>query len=233
MPWEIFERIARRYEGWYTTPHGAHADQAECALLEWLLSFFPDAHSVLEVGCGTGHFTIWLGKQGWRTLGIDRAPAMLSELRQRVPTLPVILSDAHRLPVRRGAVDLVLFVTTIEFLEEPTIALMEAVRVARQGLLVVVLNRWSQGGLSRRWGPQARGSLLGQARDFSLGSLRVLVQKAAGERLQKIHWTSTLFPDGLWWVRAPVPVGDVIGIAAGFAPHQSTENTDTEGKERA
>ena len=219
MPWEIFERVASRYEGWYTTPRGEQADQAERMLLDWLLSLFPDAHSVLEVGCGTGHFTTWLAKQGLWTLGLDRAPAMLTELHRRVPALPVILSDAHRLPVRGGAVDLVLFVTTIEFLEEPDIALVEAVRVARQGLLLVVLNRWSLGGLSRRWGPQSRGSLLGQARDFSLGSLQALVQKAAGGRLQKIHWTNTLFPDGLWWVRAPIPVGDVIGIAAVLAPH--------------
>jgi SAM-dependent methyltransferase len=218
MPWELFERVASRYEGWYTTPRGEQADQAERALLEWLLSFFPGARSVLEVGCGTGHFTLWLGKQELWTVGLDRAPAMLTELHRRAPALPVILSDAHRLPVRGGAVDLVLFVTTIEFLEEPGVALAEAVRVARQGLLVVVLNRWSLGGLSRRWGPQARGSLLGQARDFSPGSLRALMRKAAGGRLQKIHWTSTLFPDGLWGVRAPVPGGDVIGIAAVLVP---------------
>ena len=220
MPWEIFERVASQYEGWYATPRGEQADQAERALLDWLLRFFPDARSVLEVGCGTGHFTTWLAKQGLWTLGLDRAPAMLTELHRRVPTLPVILSDAHRLPVRGKAVDLVIFVTILEFLEEPDTAIKEAVRVARQGLLLVVLNRWSLGGLSRRWGPQARRSLLGQARDLSLGSLRALVQKAAGGRLQKIYWTSTLFPDGLWWAQAPMPVGDVIGITTILAPHQ-------------
>jgi SAM-dependent methyltransferase len=213
VPWEIFERVASRYEDWYTTPRGERADQAERVLLEWLLGLFPGARSVLEVGCGTGHFTTWLAKQGLWGLGLDRAPTMLTDLHRREPALPVILSDAHRLPMRGGAVDLVMFVTTLEFLEEPDVALAEAVRVARRGLLLVVLNRWSQGGLSRRWGSQARGSLLGQARDFSLGSLRALVQKAANGRLQKIHWTSTLFPDGLWRVQVPLPVGDVIGMA--------------------
>jgi SAM-dependent methyltransferase len=219
VPWEIFERAASHYEDWYTTPRGEHAEQAERALLEWLLRLFPGARSVLEVGCGTGHFTTWLTRQGLWVLGLDRAPAMLTELHRRAPALPVIVSDAHRLPVGGRAVDLVMFVTTIEFLEEPDMALAEAVRVARRGLLLVVLNRWSQGGLSRRWGPQARGSLLGQARDFSLGSLRALVRKAAGGRLQEIHWTSTLFPDGLWRVRAPLPVGDVIGMAAVLDPY--------------
>jgi SAM-dependent methyltransferase len=214
VPWEIFERAASRYEGWYATPRGERADQAERALLEWLLKPFPDVRRVLEVGCGAGHFTAGLATQGLWTVGLDRAPAMLVELHKRVPELPVILGDAHQLPVRTGAVDLALFVTTVEFLEEPEVALTEAVRVARQGIILLVLNRWSLGGLSRRWGPQAHQSLLGQARDYSLVSLRALVTKAAGKRLLEVRWASTLFPDGLWWVQVPIPVGDMIGMAA-------------------
>lgn len=70
------------------------------------------------------------------------------------------------------------------------------------------------GGLSRRWGLQARRPLLGQAWNYSLASLRASVKKAAGRRLREIRWASTLFPDGLWRIRAPIPLGDVIGIAA-------------------
>lgn len=55
MPWEIFERAASQYEGWYDTAPGQRADQAERALLAWLVGFFPTACSVLEVGCGTGY----------------------------------------------------------------------------------------------------------------------------------------------------------------------------------
>jgi SAM-dependent methyltransferase len=214
MSWEIFEQAANRYEAWYATPHGQRADHAERALLERLLASFPTAQSVLEVGCGTGHFTAWLAGKGLEVVGLERAPAMLVQFHQRAPELPVILGDAHQLPVRTGAVDVAVFVTAIEFLEEPEVALREAVRVARQGIILLALNRWSLGGFSRRWGSQARRSLLGQARDYSLTSLRALVQKAAGERLLEVHGTSTLFPDGLWWVHAPIPLGDVIGMAA-------------------
>jgi ubiquinone/menaquinone biosynthesis C-methylase UbiE len=172
---------------------------------------------VLEVGCGTGHFTAWLASTGLRVVGLDRAPAMVAELRQRFPALPGIMGDAHRLPIREQAVDLVVFVTTLEFLEAPTAALADAMRVARQGLLLVVLNRWSLGGLSRRWGRQARQALLGQARDYSLRSLRATVQQAAGTCVHEVRWVSTLFPDGFWRVRAPLPLGEVLGLAVGFA----------------
>jgi SAM-dependent methyltransferase len=169
---------------------------------------------VLEVGCGTGHFTAWLAGQGWRVVGLERAPAMLAEVHRHFPEIPVVLGDAHELPMRQGAVDLVVFVTTLEFLDEPALALSEAARVGRQGLVLVALNPWSLGGLSRRWGRQRRHTLVSQAREVSLVSLRRMVRAAVGRRLQEIQWVSTLFPDGLWRVQAPIPVGEVIGMVA-------------------
>jgi hypothetical protein len=105
-----------------------------------------------------------------------------------------------------------VFVATLEFLERPAEALAEAVRVARQGVVLVALNRWSLGGVSRRRGPQARGSLLGTARDYPVPALVSLLRQAARGRLARLRWTSTLFPDGLWGLRAPVPLGDVLGV---------------------
>jgi ubiquinone/menaquinone biosynthesis C-methylase UbiE len=217
MPWAIFERAAGQYEAWYGTAAGRRADQAERALLQWLLQRFPTAGSVLDVGCGTGHFTAWLATQRVRAVGLERAPAMLAEMRLKWPYLPAVLGDAHQLPFRGGAVDVVVFVTALEFLEEPVQALVEAVRVARQGVIVVALNRWSLGGLSRRWGAQAKRPLLGQARDYSMRELRTLLCRAAGPRLQAVCWASTLLPDGLWRRRTRIALGDVLGLAAVLA----------------
>lgn len=222
MPWTIFERTAAQYEVWYSTAAGRRADQAERALLQWLLQRFPTATSVLDVGCGTGHFTAWLATQESLAVGLERAPAMAAELRRRLPQLPVVLGDAHQLPFQGGAVDVVLFVTALEFLEEPAQALVEAVRVARQGVIVVALNRCSLGGLSRRWGAQAKRPLLSQARDYSMRELRTLVRRAAGPRLQEVYWASTLLPDGLWRRRVRLAIGDVLGLAAVLAAPSPT-----------
>ncbi|MBN1135320.1 MAG: hypothetical protein JXM73_01975, partial [Anaerolineae bacterium] len=51
--------LASGYEAWYETT-GRRADRLEKALLKQLLARFPQASSLLEVGCGTGHFTRWL-----------------------------------------------------------------------------------------------------------------------------------------------------------------------------
>jgi len=180
VSWQIFERAAAGYEAWYGTARGRRVDEAERALLAWLLAPFSGARSVLDVGCGTGHFAAWLRDRALDVIGLDRSLAMLAELRRRHAAIPVVVGDAGGLPVRSGAVDIALLVTTLEFLERPETALGEAVRVARQGLVLVVLNRWSLGGLSRRLGPQARRPILGSARDTSLVALRRMVRAGAG-----------------------------------------------------
>lgn len=218
MSWRLFERAAEGYEAWYATARGRRVDEAERALLAWLLAPFADARSVLDVGCGAGHFAAWLRGHALDVIGLDRSPAMLAELRRRHAAIPAIVGDAGGLPVRTGAVDVALLVTTLEFVERPEAALSEAVRVARQGLVVVVLNRWSLGGLSRRVGPQARRPILGAARDLSLFALRRMARVAAGDRLQSLHWASSLFPDGFWAARWRVPIGDVIGMAVVLSP---------------
>lgn len=216
--WRRFERHAAGYEAWYATPRGRRADLAERALLERLLAPFAGARSALEVGCGTGHFTRWLAGRLPHVVGLDRAPAMLTQAHRRHPGLRLVQGDAQQLPVRSRAVDLGLFALTLEFLDDPAGALAEAVRVARRGVLVMALNRCSPGGLSRRWGPDARRPLLGQARDFTLGALRMLASTAAGARLRSLRWASALFVLGRADLSLRIPLGDVIGLAVELGP---------------
>jgi SAM-dependent methyltransferase len=220
--WQLFQRDAAGYDAWYATPRGRRADLAERALLERLLAPFGAARSALEVGCGTGHFTAWLHRRLASVVGLDRAPAMLAQARRRNPGLPLVQGDAHDLPMRSGAVDLCVIMLTLEFVERPDLVLAETVRVARHGVVVVALNRWSRGGFSRRWGRDARARLLGRARDFSLGSLREHATMAAGPRLRTVRWASALFPRALGTAVGRIPLGDVIGVAVELTPCTAT-----------
>lgn len=53
------EQVPAQYEAWYETPEGRRADSLEKAVLRWLLRDVR-ADRVLEIGCGTGHFSRWL-----------------------------------------------------------------------------------------------------------------------------------------------------------------------------
>ena len=70
--------VALSYEAWYETT-GRRADRLEKALLKWLLASFPQASSLLEVGCGTGHFTRWFKDLGLQTAGLDLSLPILVE----------------------------------------------------------------------------------------------------------------------------------------------------------
>lgn len=198
--------VAARYEDWYAGP-GRGADALEKSLLGKLLAHFPEARTALEIGCGTGHFSRWLVERGLKVAGLDLSWPMLLEAR-RLRRLPCLQGDAQALPFADRAVDLVLLITTLEFVENPMGTLVEAIRVARQGLILGVLNRWSLLTLQYR----ASGNPLWQtAQFFSVGELTRLIRQAAGERLRSVRWRTTLWPIP-HLPDLPVPWGGFIGL---------------------
>jgi ubiquinone/menaquinone biosynthesis C-methylase UbiE len=200
--------VAARYEDWYSGP-GCHADDLERRLLGKLLAGFPQARSVIDIGCGTGHFTRWAGNKGLTATGLDASKAMLAEAR-RLDGVEYLEGNALELPFGDRAFDLAMLVTTLEFVADPLRALSEAARVARQGLLLGVLNRHS---LVAR-GYRASGkSLWHSAHFFTPWELSQLVRQAAETRLRRLSWRTTLWPLPL--VRdLPLPWGGFIGLAA-------------------
>lgn len=199
---------ASRYEQWYGGP-GRDADVLEKALLARLLSLLPDARSVLEVGCGTGHFTRWMAKQGLQAVGMDVSGPMLNEARRRGGP-EYVHGDALALPVADRSYDVAAMITTLEFLPDPARALAEAARVARRGILLGVLNRWSLLALQYRL---SRKAVWRAARFYGVWELARMVGRAAGRRAEKLSWRTTLWP--IWGVRdLPLPWGGFIGMVA-------------------
>lgn len=198
--------VVSGYEAWYETT-GRRADRLEKALLKQLLARYPRASTILEVGCGTGHFTRCFGERGLQAAGLDLSLPMLAEA-GRLGSPPYVCGDALALPFSTGAIDLVVLVTTLEFLPEPIQALAEALRVAQQGLVLGVLNRQS---LSGRQSKREGGPIWGVAQLFTPAELSRLVHRAAAGRPTKIVWRTTLWP--VWSGVLPLPWGGFIGMA--------------------
>jgi ubiquinone/menaquinone biosynthesis C-methylase UbiE len=200
--------VAARYEDWYVGL-GREADELEKRLLAKLLACFPGAKTALEVGCGTGHFTRWLQECGLTVIGLDLSWPMLLEA-HRLQSPPCLQGDALTLPFADRSIDLVALITTVEFVENPLRALEEAVRVARQGLILGVLNQRSLLALQYR----ASGKPIWKAAHFfSVAALKQLVVQAAGKRLLSVRWRTTLWPIPRL-TDAPLPWGGFIGLAA-------------------
>lgn len=199
--------LAPGYEDWYSGP-GRRADVAEKRLLARLLAEFPEARTALEIGCGTGHFTRWMASIGLMVTGLDASAPMIAEARTR-NGVRYVEGDALQLPFDDRSFDLALLITTLEFVDDPPRALAEAVRVARRGLILGVLNRWSLLALRRRLSNNATWAA---ATFFGPGELRRLARAAAGERYRTAHWRTTLWPLPSS-TDLPIPFGGFIGLA--------------------
>jgi ubiquinone/menaquinone biosynthesis C-methylase UbiE len=197
--------IAAGYEAWYHTI-GRRADHQEKALLQWLLARFPEARSILEVGCGTGHFTRWFGELGLLAIGLDLCRPMLDEA-VSLSSPFYLQGDALVLPFLSKSFDLVAQITTLEFLPDPFQALAEALRVARQGIILGVLNADSR--LGREY-KLAGGPIWEVAQFFTPDELMHMIRKVAGEKA-RIAWRTTLYP--FWPGALPLPWGGFIGMA--------------------
>lgn len=198
--------VVAGYEAWYETT-GLRADRLEKALLKRLLAGFSRARTLLEVGCGTGHFTRWFGEQGLQAMGLDLSLPMLAEA-VHLGSLPCVQGDALAVPFPAGAFDLVALITTLEFVTDPVQVLVEATRVARHGLILGVLNRQSL----LAWRRERSGEALWQmARFFTPAELVRRVQQAAVGKRLKIVWRTTLWPG--WPGEFPLPWGGFIGMA--------------------
>jgi ubiquinone/menaquinone biosynthesis C-methylase UbiE len=204
---------AKRYEAWFSTPFGGRADRVEKLILRGLLEDFAESHSLLDVGCGTGHFTDWFASLGLSVVGLDRASPMVAFARGRQPDLPLVLADATHLPFGDATFDVVVLLTVLEFVDAPERSLREAARVARHGLILGVLNRLSPVALWRRL---RRAATYRRARFFSPGQMERLLRTSLGYRPMAIRWRTGLYPTAWLDHWAALPFGAFIGLSVQF-----------------
>ena len=134
MPW--FDAHADDYDAWYLTDLGRYVDSVEKGLVEELARPVPGERA-LDIGCGTGNHALWLAEKGLEVTGLDESPAMLevAAAKGRVAGLGVewVLGDAGALPFEDGALDLVVAVAAVEFVDDRAAVLREAMRVLEPG----------------------------------------------------------------------------------------------------
>lgn len=90
---------------------------------------------VLDVGCGPGAYLAVLDDR-WVATGVDVSDAMLARARSRVPGVPLVRGDAHRLPFGDGAFACAFLAYVLHQLADPGEALREVGRVARAAAVV-------------------------------------------------------------------------------------------------
>jgi SAM-dependent methyltransferase len=103
---------------------------------------------IADVGTGIGHYPMLLARRTGRTYGIESDPALLAAARLRAgaahqPNIRIVAGDPEHLPLRDGAVDVVLS-GTIEPDDASLPAIAEALRVLRPGGRLVVIGYYGR-----------------------------------------------------------------------------------------
>ncbi|MBI5018224.1 MAG: methyltransferase domain-containing protein [Deltaproteobacteria bacterium] len=150
---EIFDDWPERYDQWFETPIGRVVREAERGLLRDACVPGP-GERILDVGCGTGVFTVDLLAAGAAVTGVDLSLPMLRRLARRAGDFPFrpIQGDMRALPVADAVFDKAVSVTAIEFLPDARGAVAELFRATRPGgsIVVATLNALSPWAARRR-----------------------------------------------------------------------------------
>jgi SAM-dependent methyltransferase len=103
---------------------------------------------VLDVACGTGNLALPAAKAGAHVVGIDIAPNLVEQARQRAAAQKLSIrfeeGDAEALPYENGSFDVVVSMFGAMFAPRPEVVACELARVTRAGGTIAMAN-WTPG----------------------------------------------------------------------------------------
>jgi ubiquinone/menaquinone biosynthesis C-methylase UbiE len=149
----LFDEWPDRYDEWFRTPIGALVKRYESSLLLNLLQ--PRrGEMILDVGCGTGIFTLDVLEMGPRVVGLEISLPMLMRAWQKAAenSFCPITGNMLSLPFADEVFDKTVSMTALEFIENAHAAVQELFRVTRKGgtIVVTTLNSLSPWAVRRR-----------------------------------------------------------------------------------
>lgn len=178
-------KIAQGYEAWYGTPKGRLVDILEKRVIDDLCRVCR-GDKVLEIGCGTGHFSAYFEELGADVIGLDTSSEMLRIAKDQHGRLEIDFSrgDAYQLPFADNSFDLVAMITTLEFFSSPSKALEEAFRVSKGKVFLGILNRNSLLAWKRK---RSEKNVWQEAHFYTLKEVRNLLGKG-----KEIKWRGVI-----------------------------------------
>jgi len=134
----LFDDWPEKYDRWLETPVGEAVKMYESELLLEMLG--PEQGDIiLDVGCGTGVFTLDILSSGARVIGLDISRPMIVRACYKAKKYPfeALVGDMMSLPFADESFDKAVSVTAIEFVNDARSAVKELFRVTKKGGTIV------------------------------------------------------------------------------------------------
>lgn len=130
----VFDKIANEYDSWYDTKLGNFVDKVETELAFNMIKLHAGM-KILDVGCGTGNFSVKLAQRGCKVVGIDISDEMLDIARSKAKLKNLNIEfhnmDVYNLAFEDNSFDAVFSMAAFEFINRPAAALDEMMRVVK------------------------------------------------------------------------------------------------------
>ncbi|XJZ26920.1 class I SAM-dependent methyltransferase [Bacillota bacterium Lsc_1132] len=132
----LFDLSASTYDSWCSTEIGSFVDHLEKDVI-FQLALPQKGECALDLGCGTGIYSIWLARMGLKVTGIDTSLNMLEIAKEKSAAasldIDFIQADIHQLPFADETFDLIVGNIVLEFVDEPQQVMKEVFRVLKKG----------------------------------------------------------------------------------------------------
>jgi len=187
LPRISFNQAADHYDQWYQTPLGMMYDRLEKKAFDRLLAIGNyGRQSLVEIGCGTGHWSKYFRDKGFMVTGVDISREMIRiASKKNMADCRFLVADGENLPFVDNSFDTAIAVTALEFTPAPRRIVTEMVRCVKKpgGILLFgllnSLSRYNQKRKERSGSVYARASLFSpvQLSDLlaPLGKVKILV----------------------------------------------------------
>jgi SAM-dependent methyltransferase len=139
-----FGRLGPDYDQWYETPAGRLHDEVQKSDVRRLLRPAQAGSRLLDVGCGTGHWSRFFASLGYTVVGVDISEGLIGVAQTRAgPNFRFAVADALGLPFADHCFDVVAAMATLEFVSDMSSTLKEMFRCVKQEGVVLIgtLNR--------------------------------------------------------------------------------------------
>lgn len=135
----LFDDWPDKYDNWFTSPTGQLVKAFESELLLDMLKPRSGEH-ILDVGCGTGIFTLDVLASGASVIGLDISHPMLIRAAQKTTqySFAGVAGDMCFLPFPDESFDKTYSITSLEFVNNGRKAAAELNRVTRKNGTVVL-----------------------------------------------------------------------------------------------
>ena len=138
--WDSLSPIEWSQAAWRVEGKTVSAEACEGEMIrDVLLRYLPRTGLILDAGCGTAKWPIYLRRAGYRCAGVEISPDAWQMAREIDPGLPLVGADTRRMPLKTASVDAVLSLGVVEHDEAgPGENLRELRRVLKPGGLLVL-----------------------------------------------------------------------------------------------